>query len=285
MLFFASLSALLIIVDSRMHSLEWVRKSVGTLLYPIQKTALLPREATRSIGSYLSSVHVLQRANDSLREQAVQQATESARNQALLAENTHLKNLFNAKQAAPVPSLPAEILYDARDPFSRKLIINRGTQDGLLAGQPVIDDKGVIGQITRVFPLSAELTQLTDHEQAIPVQVLRTGSRSVAYGAEVGMLELRFMATNADVQEGDVLHTSGIDGVYPAGYPVARVTQVERKAGNAFARILCAPIAGIDRNKYVLILQVNPTPAIKHPDTIAEEARAAKKPARKETGK
>ncbi|TAK90757.1 MAG: rod shape-determining protein MreC [Burkholderiaceae bacterium] len=282
MLFFATVSLLLIMVDSHVRSLEWVRKSVTTVLYPIQQAALLPRDVARSATSYFSSVHVLQRENDRLREQLVQQAADALRQQALEAENAQLKNLFKTKQSTPAPSLLAQVLYDARDPFSRKLILNRGAQDGVLAGQPVIDDRGVIGQVTRVFPLSAELTQLTDHEQAIPVQVLRTGSRSVAYGAEAESMELRFMPTNADIEEGDVLNTSGLDGVFPAGYPVARVTQIERKAGSTFARILCEPIAGIDHHRYVLILQVNPEPEIRPPENKASEPV---KPMRKETAK
>jgi rod shape-determining protein MreC len=281
MLFFAVISIALILVDTRLRSLETVRKSFSVVLYPLQKATLLPRDMAGSMASYFSSVRVLRRENERLRVQAAQQAADSLRNQALAAENQHLKNLLHAKQIAPVPSLLAEVLYDARDPFSRKVLLDRGSQDGVKPGQPVIDDLGVIGQITRAFPLTSELTLLTDRDQTIPVQILRTGSRSVAYGAEVDMLELRFMAANADVQDGDILTTSGIDGVYPPGFPVARVTSVERKAGNAFARILCTPIAGVNRNKHVLVLLANPAPPAAKP----VDAPLVKKLPRKESGK
>ena len=149
----------------------------------------------------------------------------------------------------------SEILYDARDPFSRKLVMDRGARNGIELGQPVIDDLGVVGQVTRVFPFTSEVTLLTDKDHAIPVQVLRSGVRSVAYGrGQSGSLELRFMASNADIQKGDVLMTSGIDGVYPAGLAVATVMSVETKTADSFARILCLPTAGVSRNRQLLVL-------------------------------
>lgn len=274
--FFALLSIILLFVDARLHSLELVRKVIGTALYPIQKTILLPRDLVDSVASYFSSIHVLKRENQRLRTQATQHALEILRNTALQAENQHLRQLLKAKEASAVPTLLSEILYDARDPYSHKLIIDRGSQEGVLAGQPVIDDRGVIGQITRVFPNTAELTLITDRDQAIPVQVVRTKSRSVAYGADVGMLELRYMATNADIENNDLLTTSGIDGVYPPGLPVGRVIRIERKAENAFARILCVPIAEVNRNKHVLILLINPLIQL-NPVQSTEENPEAKK--------
>lgn len=283
LVFFALLSLALLFLDARLHSLSLLRTFIATALYPIQKTALLPRDVVSSVDSYFSSVQVLKRENERLRIQATQQGMEGLRNQALQAENRQLKNLLQARHTTPVPTLLAEILYDARDPYSRKLIIDRGSNEGVRAGQPVIDDAGVIGQVTRVFQMSSELTLLTDHEQAIPVQVMRTGSRGVAYGAEVGMLELRYMASNVDVQDGDILTTSGIDGIYPSGLPVGQVVRVERKAENVFARILCAPAAGVNRNKHVLVLLVNPTPEIPVIDKSSEEAVTSKKSRRKES--
>lgn len=293
LIFFTVLSLALLFLDARLHSLDVLRKLIATVLYPVQKTALLPRDVATSVGSYFSSVQVLKRENERLRIQATQQALEGLRNQALQAENQQLKKLLQARQSTASPTLLAEILYDARDPYSRKLVIDRGSNDGVRPGQPVVDDKGVVGQITRVFQVSSELTLLTDREQAIPVQVIRTGSRGVAYGAEAGMLELRYMASNVDVQQGDVLTTSGIDGVYPAGLPVGQVVHVERKAENVFARILCAPAAGVDRNKHVLVLLVNPAPATlpvdpsyeAHAGNDATQSVANKKNRRKESAR
>jgi rod shape-determining protein MreC len=149
----------------------------------------------------------------------------------------------------------SEILYDARDPSTRRVVLDRGTRSGVKLGLPVIDNAGVVGQITRVFPFTSEVTLLTDKEQAIPVQVLRNGLRSVAYGrGQSGLLDLRFVAPNADIQVGDVLVTSGLDGVYPAGLAVAKVIQVENVAQGAFGRVVCQPLAGIDRHRQLLIV-------------------------------
>jgi rod shape-determining protein MreC len=179
--------------------------------------------------------------------------------QLLAAENAHLRGLLAAAERVPVKSLMAEILYDTRDPFTRKIVLNRGAQSGVKAGQPVIDEVGVVGQVTRVFPLTAEVTLLTDKAQAIPVQVVRSGVRSVAYGrGQSNALDLRFMPANADIRPGDMLVTSGIDGVYPAGLAVASVVQVESQSSDAFARIVCLPLAGVDRNGQLLVLLAEP---------------------------
>jgi len=156
-----------------------------------------------------------------------------------------------------VQSQMAEILYDARDPSTRRIVINRGSRDDVTPGLPVIDHAGVVGQVTRVFPFTSEVTLLTDKDQAIPVQVLRSGLRSIVYGrGHSGQLDLRFVAQDADIQVGDVLVTSGLDGMYPAGLAVARVTQVEKATGS-FGRVVGLPLAGIDRNRQVLVIMSN----------------------------
>jgi rod shape-determining protein MreC len=181
--------------------------------------------------------------------QAMQQA------QLQMAENAQLRRLMDAREHLPVRSMMSEILYDARDPSTRRVVLDRGTRSGVKLGLPVIDNAGVVGQVTRVFPFTSEVTLLTDKEQAIPVQVLRNGLRSVAYGrGQSGLLDLRFVAPNADIQVGDVLVTSGLDGVYPAGLAVAKVIQVENVAQGAFGRVVCQPLAGIDRHRQLLIV-------------------------------
>jgi len=172
-----------------------------------------------------------------------------------MAENGHLRKLMDARDHMPVRSMMSEILYDARDPSTRRVVLDRGSQNGVKLGLPVIDNAGVVGQVTRVFPFTSEVTLLTDKEQAIPVQVLRNGLRSVAYGrGQSGQLDLRFVAPNADIVVGDVLVTSGLDGMYPAGLAVAKVTQVESVAQGAFGRVVCQPLAGIDRHRQLLIV-------------------------------
>jgi rod shape-determining protein MreC len=252
---FALTAIMLLVVDSRLRSLNTIRQVVGTVLYPLQTVAMLPRDALYMIGDYFSSLSSLQRENRNLKQQQVVNAQSLQQVQQLSAENAQLRKLLAANERLPIKSVMSEILYDARDAFTRKVVLDRGAQHGVATGQPVIDDLGVVGQVTRVFPFTSEVTLLTDKDQAIPVQVVRSGLRSIAYGqGHSGFLDLRFMPTNADIKNGDILVTSGIDGVYPAGLAVAKVTQVENKSTDAFARIVCQPLAGIDRHRQLLIL-------------------------------
>jgi len=258
--FFALIAVLMLVIDSRMHALTIVRQAVGTVLYPFQMVAMLPRDAIYKTGDYFTSLSTLQNQNNALRRQQTLSAEMLQQERQMAAENAQLRNLLNMQQRIPSKSLVGEILYDARDPFTRKIILNRGSQQGVDAGQPVIDDIGIVGQVTRVFPFTSEVTLLTDKDQAIPVQVLRNGLRSVAYGrGQSGVLDLRFMAANADIHKGDALVTSGIDGVYPPGLSVATVLQVETKSTDAFAHIVCLPSAGVDRHRQLLILLADHT--------------------------
>ena len=256
--FFSLIAIALLVADARLRSLTMVRQVVGTVLYPVQMVALVPRDVALGIGSYFTSLSSVERENMALKRQQAENAQKLQQSQQLAAENSQLRKLLGAAEQISVPSIMSEILYDARDPFTRKIIMNRGSQHQVALGQPVIDDIGVVGQVTRVFPLTSEVTLLTDKDQAIPVQVVRSGLRSVAYGrGQSGVLDLRFMAANADIQNGDVLVTSGIDGIYPPGLAVAKVVLVEHKSNDAFARIVCQPAAGINRHRQLLILLAN----------------------------
>lgn len=255
---FVLLALVMITVDVRLHVLDKVRLGIGAALYPLQRIALVPRDIFLSAGGYFTSIDKLQAENTALKQQQIINAQLIQREQQVAAENVHLRSLVQMKDQLPLKSVMGEVLYDTRDPFTQKIVLNRGTHDGVTAGQPVIDDIGVIGQVTRVFPFMSEVTLLTDQDQAIPVQVLRNGLRSVAYGnGQSGQLELRFMSSNVDIQKGDILVTSGIDSLYPPGLAVATVDYVEKNSTNAFARIVCEPVAGIGRNKFFLILLKN----------------------------
>ena len=167
-------------------------------------------------------------------------------------------------------SLTAEVLYEAPDAYSRKVIVDRGTAHGVVAGAPVINESGVLGQVTRVYPFGSEVTLLTDKDAAIPVLNVRTQVRSAAFGRPGGVgMELRYMAGNADVQVGDLLTTSGIDGVYPPGLPVARVTSVDRRVDTSFARVGLAPAAAPDGVRYVLLLEPSGLRLPPRPDAAA----------------
>jgi rod shape-determining protein MreC len=277
--FFALIAIALLVIDARMHTLTMIRQGVGIMLYPLQTAALMPRDAAYAVGEYFSSLASLQKENAELKRERVANAQALQQGQYLMAENAQLRALLAAAERLPVKSVMSEILYDTRDAFTRKIVVDRGAHHGITAGQPVIDDIGVVGQVTRVFPFTSEVTLLTDKDFAIPVQVVRSGVRSIAYGrGQSGVLDLRFMATSADIKKGDMLVTTGIDGVYPPGLSVAAVTQVESESSDAFARIMCQPSAGIGRNKHLLILmpeaKLAPRP---EPESAADKNKPVKK--------
>jgi rod shape-determining protein MreC len=272
---FACISIALLLIDSHMRTLETVRFAAGTVLSPLQKVALLPRDALYGVGDYFSTLSSLEKQVNELKRQQIVGAQALQQAQLQTAENAQLRRLMDARERLPVKSQLAEVLYDARDVNSRKIILDRGTRSDVVLGLPVIDNQGVVGQVTRVFPFTSEVTLLTDKEQAIPVQLLRNGLRSVAYGrGKSGALELRFTAPNADIQVGDIVVTSGLDGVYPAGLAVARVTQVENSANGSFGGVVCQPLAGIANNTQLLILMSTPEMPARPPE---EEQRALRK--------
>ena len=228
-----------------------------------------PPRGSPGFGGYFASLDRVERENRQLSKDKNELAQTALRAASLEAENTHLRKLAGLRASLQSKSVAAEILYDARDPFSRKVIVDRGAQDGVERGQPVIDESGVVGQVTRVFALSSEITLLTDREQAIAVQNVRTGVRGIAYGSgggpgNTGLIDLRFMPSNVDAKADDQLVTSGLDGVFPSGLPVARVINVDRNAAFQFAKITCAPMGGTERNRHVLVLlteKAQPRPA------------------------
>lgn len=253
--FFASLSLALLVLDARFRYTEGLRSVLALAVYPLQALAAMPAAVGERMSGYFSSQAQLREENAELRAKLLDASQAAQRFEAAQAEAGRLRRLIGAAERLPVKSLPAEILYNGRDPYARKVVIDKGSQNGVRAGSPVVDEAGVIGQVTRAHALASEVTLLTDKDQAIPVQVVRNGLRAIAFGAgSSGMLELRFMAANAEIQNGDRLVTSGIDGTYPPGIPVASVARIERDAAYAFARIVCQPAAGVDSGRYVLVL-------------------------------
>lgn len=273
--FFIALSVVLLVLDLRFHTLEWARFVVAAIVHPVQRTTSLPIEAASEAGTYFSNFAALKAENTDLRQRQLAVSNLLLRQEYLEQENQRLRAFLDMKARQPVTSQAADILYAARDPFSRRVIIDKGLKDGLAMGQPVIDDVGVIGQITRVFPVTSEVTLLTDKNQAIPVQVRRNGLRAVLAGAGAGTMELRFLAANADVLPGDILVTSGLDGVYLPGLPVAKISRIDRDTSYAFARIVCEPVAGVERYGHVLVLGLPEAPPPR-PEEPAEAESSAK---------
>lgn len=251
----------LMVVDARFKLAEPVRSGVATVIYPLQWLVMQPVKGASLVAGYFTSLQAAQNKQTEATEALARQAMRAAQVELLALENQRLRELLGIQQRLATPSQGAQVLYDAGDPYTRKVMIDRGTAQGVAAGAPVLDGHGVLGQVTRVYPLNAEVTLLTDRSQAISVINTRTGVRSLAYGMPgtgTSGLELRFIATHTDIEEGDLLSTSGVDGVYPSGLPVARVTRVERETSAAFAHIEAEPVAHMDAAVHVLVLQLPP---------------------------
>lgn len=263
--FFGLLSLVLMAVDARFNQLELLRQGVGLALYPLQQIANSPLALSRRAGEFFVTQNQLAGENARLKQQQLVTSFQVQRNQSLQAENAYLQRLLASREKFGDSAIAVEIMSDGRDPFSRRIIVDKGSSSHVLPGQAVIDDTGLVGQVTRVQVLSSEITLITDKGQAVPVEVVRNGLHAIAFGhGQDNTLELAFMATNMDIQNGDKLVTSGIDGTYPRGMPVAVVTQIERNAGYPFAKIICTPSAGAGRYRHLLVVSTTapaPKPA------------------------
>ncbi|HFT8010928.1 TPA: rod shape-determining protein MreC [Burkholderia cenocepacia] len=280
LIFFVALAIALLVSDARFSTLEIVRGVLGTVLYPLQRAALVPRDLFMGAADLAVTGAALRHENDDLRKRNLQLSTQANQAAVLTQENAHLRAVLELRQHIATQSTPVEIQYDTSDPFTQKIVVGQGSQQGIQDGSPVVSEDGVIGQVTRVFPLQSEITLVTDRDLAIPVQVLRTGLRSVIYGTPKGdSLDLRFVPTSADLVAGDELVTSGLDGVYPPGLPVAKVVRVDKLADTAFARVTCAPVAAVRGARQMLVLHyrndIPPRPA--EPDPAAEKNAKGKK--------
>ncbi|MBI1174243.1 MAG: rod shape-determining protein MreC [Sideroxydans sp.] len=255
LVFFSLLSLLLLFIDARYKYLESTRSAISTLVYPVQRLATLPVTLWREAGEFFVTQNGLIHDNEQLREQHVLDAARLQQLQMLQAENGQLRKLLDVQQRSDYRMQLAEIVYVERDVFQRKLFVDKGSQANVLPGQIVMDDNGIIGQVTRVYPWLSEITLVTDKDHAVPVQIVRNGLRAIVFGSgDTGDLSLRYMPVNSDIQNDDELVTSGIDGTYPPGIPVARVNHIERDPAYPFARILCTPIAGVNNQRFLLIL-------------------------------
>ncbi|MDD4979091.1 MAG: rod shape-determining protein MreC [Gallionella sp.] len=278
LVFFVTLSLLLMFMDARYRYLESARSAVSVIVAPIQSLATLPARIWNDVGDYVAMQSTLKNSNHDLQTQHVVDAGQLARLQALELENKQLRDLVALPIRESYTTTLAEIIYSERDLFKRKVVINKGADASVQPGQIVMDDIGIVGQVTRVFPWLSEVTLITEKDHVVPVQVLRNGLRTIVFGAgDTSQLALRYMPISSDIQEGDVLVTSGIDGTYPAGISVAKVTKIERDPAYPFARITCLPLGGVDRHKHLLILSAQPKlPEMPAPEISVEDAKNAK---------
>ena len=277
--FCSALALFLMVADVRFRITQPIRATAATMLYPLQRALLVPVEALSTGRGYFGGLAEARAGEEAARHDLARQAERAMRVDQLLQENARLRALLELRPTLNVRSQAAELLYEAADPYSRKVIIDRGVTNNVVLGSPVINEAGVLGQVTRVYLQSSEVTLLTDRDAAIPVLNRRTGARSAALGGTVagaGPLEMRFMAGNADVQVGDILTTSGVDGVYPAGLLVAKVSAVDRKVDSGFARIALTPTAPSDGVRHVLVLDPTGLQMPPRPEAAASEPAPAK---------
>lgn len=281
LVFFSALAVFLMVADARFKLVEPLRAALAIVLLPAQRALQVPIEMVEGGAEYFQGLRTALQSERSARQQLALQADKVARAQQLAQENLRLRQLLDLKPALTVKSQPAEVMYEAADPYSRKVFIDRGMAQGIALGSPVINEAGVLGQVTRVYALTAEVTLLDDKDAAIPVLNVRTQQRSAAFGGSGGMA-LRFTSANADVKAGDELQTSGVDGVYPPGLPVARVVSVERRVESGFARILLAPTSNPDGVRHVLVLEPLAVQLPPRPESTAERPE---KPVRRGSGR
>lgn len=284
LMFFSALSLFLMVADTRFRITQPVRAVLATALYPVQWLALQPVRAVRGGGEYFSTLNQAKNASEEAGKKLALQSLRAGQVEQLTQENARLRKLLGLREQLNTPVMAAEVLYDAADPYTRKVIIDKGMAQGVDLGSPVLDESGVLGQVTRVHPLVSEVTLLVDRDLAIPVLNVRTGARSVAFGDPTvsgSGLELRFMGSNSDVQQGDLLTTSGVDGVYPAGLPVAKISRIERRAESAFAKIYCTPQALVTGARHVIVVKPGTGQIPPRPEPDAPEATPKKKGAAK----
>lgn len=271
--FFTLAAVAMMIADHRFHALETVRLSLSVLAHPIQQLASLPSEALGRIGEFFASQDRLLRENQALKVKVLQQAALSQEARLLRAEQERLLGMAPGKSRYADHGTFAEVLYTARNPFTRKIIVDKGMNAGVQPGMPVIDGEGVVGQVTNVGTFTAEVTLVTEKDQSVPVMLLRNGLRAVAVGSgKDGAIDVPFMPVSADIQNGDTFVTSGIDGTYPPGLTVAQVTSVEKNAAFVFAKVAAKPAAGVENHRYVLVLPL-PSAGAARPETKEEVVR------------
>lgn len=273
--FFALLAVATMIADHRFGALEAVRLSLSVLVAPLQGLAAAPGAALARVADYFASQDRLLRDNEALQAKLLEYSAAAQQAKLLAAEQQQFLAMTPPRSRFGAEGVIAEVLTYGRNPFVRKLVLDKGLTHGIKAGMPVIDAEGVVGQVTAVGTFTSEVTLLTEKDQSVPVMLVRNGLRAIAVGSgKGGSIDVPFMPVSADIQNGDLFVTSGIDGTYPAGLVVARVAAVEKNAAYVFARITALPAAGVDHHRFVRIL-TSPRPALPAPPESRPEERRA----------
>lgn len=280
--FFCALSISLMAIDARLNYLSQLRQGFIAALHPLEMIANAPSNWVRDVSNYFSAHNEMVQENYTLKQQAFEHQVRLQRLNTVEAENRHLRSLLNGDITIHPKAILGEISHTGRDPFSRVVVINRGSQHTITAGQAVVDSKGVLGQVTRVFPFSSEVTLITDKALSIPIQIERNQLRAIAFGEGNNQLDIPYLPTNVDIKVGDTLVTSGIDGIYPAGLAVAKVTQIVQNPNSPFAKIISTPVAEVSNHLQLLVLEL---PLIKEvlPNTNVQTTNNAPEPTKAKT--
>ena len=247
-----------IVLDSRYHALNGLRSGFSLLLQPVREIMRAPSDVAAELGGFFTRHRLLQRERDALLAERSRLLVGLNTAKELSRENAELRTLLQLKARPGQRVVHAALLYQGHNWLGQRITLDQGAGAGLRSGLPVVDADGLGGQGSRVYPGSTEVTLVSNPEQLTPVFVERTGQRGLAAGSGQNRLELRYMPTQTDLRPGDRLLTSGIDRVYPAGIPVARITRVSRSQSSPYLRVECQPLAGLDRSHAVLVLIAAP---------------------------
>lgn len=274
LLVLALVALALLITDARIRVLDPVRQAVAVALYPFQRVVLLPRDGVQTVYEWMNAASLIRNENEALQRQRIELSQVASHAAQLAAENAQLRRLLGISDTTAQSAVVVEVLYEPPNSFNQRLVFNKGSNAGIAPGMPVIDEGGVVGQIIRVTPMTAEAALVTDEQVSVPVQILRNGLRLIAFGGDsAGEMEVRYLAANADIRQGDTIVTSGVGGLFPAGLPVAKVDSVERDTASGFARAVVQPLAHPERYRHFLVLQVDTAGANMNRD----EAQAGEK--------
>jgi len=273
---FVALSTVLMVMDHKYDNLASLRAGLSLIVYPLQQIIELPGTVSDWFGESLSTRRRLQEENDSLRTQQLMQKVQMQKLASLESENIRLRELLDSSFEVGEKVLIAELMSVNLDPYKHQIVVNKGELHDIYPGQPLLDAKGVMGQIVHAGPYTSTAVLITDTSHAIPVQVNRTGLRTIALGSgTINRLDLPYLSNNADVAPGDLLITSGLGGRFPPGYPVAVVEAVQHDPGRTFAHIVAKPTARLDRSREVLLVWPGETPDVESDVSVETGAAPA----------
>lgn len=247
-----------VVLDTRYHALDGVRSGFSLLLQPARELMRAPIEVASELTGFFTRHRLLQKERDTLLAERAELAVSLNAANDLARENAELRALMQLQTRPEQETVHAALLYQGHNWFAQRITLDQGASAGLRSGLPVVDASGLVGQVNRVYPGSSDVMLVTSPEQLTPVVIERTGQRGLAAGSGRGRMELRYMPAHTDIRAGDRLLTSGIDRVYPAGIPVARVIRVSRSQSGPYLRVECLPLAGLDRSRAVLVLIAEP---------------------------